>query len=387
MFPSCDPRGKVLGFGARAMRDNQPPKYLNTSDGEIYHKRSQLFGIDRARPDAARAGRMILVEGYTDVLALHQAGLSNAVGIMGTAVTEEQVAELERIVKVLELCLDADRAGQDAMLRAERLAAGRKLELRVVPLPEGSDPAELIERDGPDALQARVESSVPFVVFHVERILDRAELRSAEGRDRALGELQPALAELPASVLRDDLVRRLAGRLELSEGRLTTLVAGGAAAGAGNGVAGAAEVRGALPAIDQEIRAERAFLALCIALPAEGQEVLSAIDPDELLLSGLMRRAARHLINRPDAPLSDLPADDEELARAVADLVALAGRGTGGSPAQLEHARLVLELGRLDRAIRRARGTGTGDVTALARQREDVLEAIRGAVAKLERPL
>ena len=391
MFPSCDARGKVLGFGARAMRENQPPKYLNTSEGEIYHKRSQLFGIDRARSEAARAGRMILVEGYTDVLALHQAGLGNAVGIMGTALTEEQVGELERIVKVLELCLDADRAGQDAMLRASRLAAGRKLELRVVPLPEGTDPAELIGRDGAEALRARVESSVPFVVFHVERILDRGDLRSAEGRDRALGELQPLLAAMPPSVLRDDLVQRVAGRLELSEGRLATLVtgAGGSAASpaAGNGSSRAAAARAALPAVDQEIRAERAFLALCIALPSDGQAVLSAIEPDELLLSGLMRRVARHLINRTDTPLSDLPPDDEELARAVADLVALAGRGTDGSPAQLEHARLVLELGRLDRAIRRARGTGGGDVTALARQREHALGELRAVVARLETPL
>src|SRR5206468_4962149 len=120
--------------GARAMRENQQPKYLNTSDGELYHKRAQLFGIDLARAAAARNGRMILVEGYTDVLALHQAGLRNAVGIMGTALTEEQAGELERVVKVLELCLDADRAGQEAMLRAERLTAARKppLELRVV---------------------------------------------------------------------------------------------------------------------------------------------------------------------------------------------------------------------------------------------------------------
>ncbi len=91
----------------------------------VYHKRSQLFGIDLARAAAARAGRMILVEGYTDVLALHQAGLGNAVGIMGTSLTEEQVGELERVVRVLELCLDADRAGQDAMLRAAKLAEGR----------------------------------------------------------------------------------------------------------------------------------------------------------------------------------------------------------------------------------------------------------------------
>jgi DNA primase len=141
VFPAVDARVRVHGFGARAMRDNQRPKYLNTSDGVLYHKREVLFGIDLARAPAARAGRMILVEGYTDVLALHQAGLRNAVGIMGTALTEEQVGELDRVVQVLELCLDADRAGQDAMLRAERLAAGRNLELRVVPLPEGTDPA------------------------------------------------------------------------------------------------------------------------------------------------------------------------------------------------------------------------------------------------------
>ncbi len=99
MFPSSDARGRVLGFGARAMRDGQRPKYLNTADNELYHKREVLFGIDLARPVAARAGRMILVEGYTDVLALYQAGLRNAVGIMGTALTEEQVAELERSVQ------------------------------------------------------------------------------------------------------------------------------------------------------------------------------------------------------------------------------------------------------------------------------------------------
>ena len=121
MFPSIDARGSVLGFGARAMRDNQRPKYLNTAEGELYHKREVLFGIDRARAAAARAGSVILVEGYTDVLALHQAGLPNAVGIMGTALTEEQIAELERVAKVLELCLDADRAGQDAMLRAAQV--------------------------------------------------------------------------------------------------------------------------------------------------------------------------------------------------------------------------------------------------------------------------
>ena len=220
MFPAVDSRGRVHGFGARAMRDNQRPKYLNTSDGELYHKREVLFGVDLARAAASKGDRMILVEGYTDVLALHQAGLRNAVGIMGTALTEEQVSQLERIVHVLELCLDADRAGQDAMLRAARLARARKLELRVVGLPDGTDPAELVERDGAPALRALVESSKPFVAFQVDRILERADTGSAEGRDSALDELRPVLDGVPASILRDELVRRVAGRLELTETRL-----------------------------------------------------------------------------------------------------------------------------------------------------------------------
>jgi DNA primase len=382
MFPSADARGRVVGFGARAMRDNQPPKYLNTADNDLYHKREQLFGINLARAAAARSGRMVLVEGYTDVLAAHQAGLSNAVGIMGTSLTEEQVAELERVVSVLELCLDADRAGQQAMLRAARLAAGRRIELRVVPLPEGTDPADLIERDGPDALRALVEESAPFIVFHVERILERADTRSAEGRDRALAELRPVLAELPGSVLREDLLRRVAGRLELSEARLAALVTGSEAARGGSpGRAAAPPGR----ALDHGVRAERTFLVLCISLPREGEAALASIDPDQLLTSEPLRRAARHLAGRVASPLAELPPDDEQLASVVADLVARSGRAGKVTVEQLEHARLVLELGRTERAIRRARADGAPGISDLAREREQVREGIRAVVARMER--
>ncbi len=385
MFPAADARGRVRGFGARAMRENQRPKYLNTSDSDIYHKRRQLFGIDLARAPAARAGRMILAEGYTDVLALHQAGMRNSVGIMGTALTEEQVHELERVVRVLDLCLDADRAGQDAMLRAAHLAEARDppLELRVVPLPEGTDPAELVEREGPEALQARVESSMPFVVFDVERILDRADTGSAEGRDRALAELRPVLAALPASVLRDELIRKVAGRLELTEARLGSLVNGAGDTHTGNGVGGP-PAPPTVPELDHSLRAERAFLALCIAMPDEGDAALAEIDPDQLLTSELFRRAARQLAGRTHAPLGDLPAEDEELSRVVADLVARAGRSTDANPARLEHARLLLELGRVDRAVARARAESAGGITELARERQQILSAIHAVVTRLE---
>jgi len=377
MFPAKDARGRVLGFGARAMRENQQPKYLNSPDGELYHKREVLYGIEHARGPAARAGRMILVEGYTDVLALHQAGIENAAGVMGTSLTEEQVRELARAARVLELCLDADSAGQEAMIRASRLAAGKGLELRVVALPEASDPADLVERDGADAMRSRVDASVPFPVFEVERILARADVSSAEGRDRAVADLGPVLAELPPSVLREDLVRRVAGRLELSAGRLSALLERPS-------TAPSARVRTAPRAPDSGPRAERTFLALCIALPEAGRIVLERADIDELLTSGTLRRAARHIAPRTDAPLTEIATDDEDLARVIADLLARAGRMPDVSEARLEHARLVLERDRLDRAIRRARVQGGSDVSALAHEREEVLEAIHRVVGRLE---
>jgi DNA primase len=382
MFPSADARGRVLGFGARAMRENQHGKYVNTAEGELYHKRSQLFGIDLARAAAARTGRMILVEGYTDVLALHQAGLSNSVGIMGTSLTEEQAGQLERVVGVLELCLDADAAGQQAMLRAARVVERRKLELRVVPLPAGRDPADLIQSEGADALRGLVEASAPFVVFHIDQILERADTRSAEGRDRALAELRPVIAELPRSVLREEVARRVAGRLELSHEMLESVLAGRTAAVLTRSQGRQAPQRGAF---EHGVRAERTFLALCIALPQEGAALLAQADLEELLTSEAMRRAGRHLATRTNAPLEGLPADDEELARVVADLVARAGRAGALSAERLAHAHLVLERGRLDRAIRRARSQGGEEIPDLARQRELVLEQIRGVVANLER--
>ena len=219
MFPSTDARGNVIGFGARAMRDNQRPKYLNTAEGELYHKRRVLFGLDRARAAAARIGSVILVEGYTDVLALHQAGLGNAVGIMGTALTEEQIAELQRVANVLVLCLDADRAGQDAMLRAAQVTDKRNLELRVVPLPEGTDPADLIERAGADALRERVDASVPFV--EVPRRADpRAQRHEQRGGARSRVQRAAAGARGPADRARSAMSSCAGspGRLELHRG-------------------------------------------------------------------------------------------------------------------------------------------------------------------------
>jgi DNA primase len=404
MFPLADRRGRVLGFGARAMRDNQRPKYLNTAEGDLYHKGRQLFGAHLARAHAAKAGNVIVCEGYTDVIALHQAGLKNTVGIMGTALTEEQVTELGRMASRLQLALDADSAGQEAMLRAARVAAGRRLELRVVALPAGSDPADLVREQGADAVRALVEASVPFVRFRVERILDRGEPGSAEGRDRMLGELRPLFSDLPASAMREELARLVADRLSLSEALVESLLArsGSSASGAdgpgasgsegradasrsgaGNGASAgstAPERRASRPPLDPRERSERTFLALCIALPENGAVALQGLDVDEYFTSPLARRAAVHLLAHPDSPTDGVPEDDAELVSLMAELAVRAGEPATTEMLELE--RLQLELARLEREMAGARSSERGDVAKLATRRAQLKVSMDRAVER-----
>ncbi|HEY5343821.1 MAG TPA: DNA primase, partial [Solirubrobacteraceae bacterium] len=295
MFPLADVRGRVLGFGARAMRDEQKPKYLNTSDNDVYHKGLHLYGADRARAHAARAGQAILCEGYTDVIALHQAGLRNTVGSMGTALTAEQVGELARMAQTVLLALDADSAGQEAMLKAAGLAAKRKLELRVVALPPGTDPADLVQRDGGQAISAAVERAVPFVRFRVERVLATGDHGSPEGRDRMVEELRPIFAMLPPSAMRLELTKLVSGRLALPESLMETLLApqarptptgrprqsggpeGGRQAALREASSPPASARATANGLSRREETERTFLALCIASPEEGEQALGSL--------------------------------------------------------------------------------------------------------------
>ena len=216
MFPLCDARGRVLGFGARAVGERQQPRYLHSSDNAIYHSGRHLFGADIARAYAARAGSVIVAERCTDVIAMHQAGLRNTVGLTGTALTEEQVGELARLAPMVALALDADSAGQEAMLRVARVAAGRNLAVHVVPLPRGADGAELVRSEGAKAVRQRVDASVPFVRFRVERELDAGDLSTAEGKDRVIDALRPVFAVIPPSAMREELCALVADRTDLA---------------------------------------------------------------------------------------------------------------------------------------------------------------------------
>ena len=170
-----------MGFGGRAVREDQRPKYVNTAEGELYQKSRQLFGVDRARGQAAKAGRVLVVEGYTDVLALHQAGISETVAIMGTALTSEQLAQLSKMARSVFLALDADPSGQDAMLRASRQAASQGVELRVIDMPEGTDPAELVAAQGAEAFTGLLDSASSVIEFQVRRVLADSDLGTPAG--------------------------------------------------------------------------------------------------------------------------------------------------------------------------------------------------------------
>jgi DNA primase len=390
MFPLADVRGKVLGFGARAMREEQRPKYLNTSDNEIYHKGKQLYGADLARAHATKAGEMILCEGYTDVIAMHQAGLPNTVGLMGTALTADQVRELARMAQTVLLALDADSAGQEAMLKAFRLANKSKLELRVVMLPQGTDPADLIQREGAAAMKAAVKGSISFVSFRAERVLASGDPSNTEDQDRMIAELRPVFAELPPSALRMELTRTVDSRMALREGLAEELLSARSAPAQRSGERrqGASRsddegevARTRQPRMSEMTRreeTERAFLALCIAAPDDGALALAGLDVDEHFSSGLLRRAARHLCAGDlRSPMNEVAGaqerleDDPQLKGLLAELVVEAG-GERADAAMLEVQRLQLELARVERQIQRARGQDGGDISALAQHKAEV---------------
>jgi len=385
MFPLCDMRGRVLGFGARALGADQKPKYLNSAEGIVYHKGRNLFGADIARAAATKAGSVIVAEGYTDVIAMHQAGLRNTVGLMGTALTEEQVGELSRLAPRIQLALDADGAGQEAMLRAARVAAGRRLELRVVPLPPGTDPADLVAAEGARAVQRLVYTSVPFVRFRVERELSTGDLGSAEGKDAVIGALRPVFAQIPPSALREELIALVADRTDLSPALVGSWLAQGAPAGGRGGGGGGRRAGGstrddqAAPgpaarpqrAVDAFVEAEQEFLVACVAAPKAGADALASLDLEAMFTDDVTRRAARHLRDHMHAPLDGLDAEDAELSTLIAKLSVRAAQALGSTDS-IEGASINMELMRVRRDKAAARASGQGGVAELA-AREDEL--------------
>ena len=208
VFPLSNARGRVLGFGARRLHEDDPikAKYVNSPEGELFRKSRIVYGLHRARAAIAKQDEAVVVEGYTDVLALHQRGRSTVVASMGTALTEEQLKELGHLTKRLFLCFDADAAGEAATLRGMDLAAARGFQVRVVPLPAGVDPA-----DAADSFDELLAGAVGYLRHRAE-----AEIKQGDSRQEQFLRVQEALAGLPDSPDREEAVRYAADKLGLS---------------------------------------------------------------------------------------------------------------------------------------------------------------------------
>jgi DNA primase len=216
MFPLADARGRVLGFQARKLREDDPlrGKYVNSPEGDLFYKSAILYGLHLAKTAIGKQDFAAVVEGNTDVIALRQAGFEPVVASMGTALTERQLRELGRITKKLYLCFDADAAGQDATLRGMELAAAQGFDVRVVTLPRGQDPA-----DAPDGFGERLGSAESYVVYRV-----RLEIERSADKQQAFIRVLELLAKHEYSPEFDE-ARRLAGdQLDLPREALARLL-------------------------------------------------------------------------------------------------------------------------------------------------------------------
>ncbi len=238
IFPIHDPGGDVIGFGGRVLPeldygDFEPPKYLNSAETPLYKKHRVLYGVRQARSDIVRAEQVLVCEGYTDVMALFQAGVGNAVATCGTAVGVEHLRMLSRYASRVVLAFDGDAAGVAAAERAWEAARevadggdGARLDLRVLVLPEGQDPADLAAELGPDGMRRAVDDATPVVPFVIRHRLADAELSTEAGRTSALKAALEVLGREPDADLRREWARtEIADRIGLSYGFVATSAA------------------------------------------------------------------------------------------------------------------------------------------------------------------
>ena len=224
IFPIFDPGGKAIAVGGRILPEpfgSRPrddgrveAKYKNSPETPIYSKRRILYGLNWAKDDIIKSGEIIVCEGYTDVIAFFGAGMPRAVATCGTALGEEHFRTMRNFAQRIVLAYDADQAGQSAAASVYQWERQHEVDVVVARLPRGADPAELAQRD-PDALRDSITQAVPFLQFRLERVLEGADVSTAEGRARAAERAMVVLAEHPSDLVRDQYLMQVADRLRL----------------------------------------------------------------------------------------------------------------------------------------------------------------------------
>jgi DNA primase len=346
MFPLTDARGRIVGFQARKLHENDPlrGKYVNSPESELFRKSNVLYGFNLARAAISKEDRALVVEGNTDVIALRQAGILPVVASMGTALTEAQLKELGRLTRRIFLCFDSDAAGEDATLRGMELAAKQSFDVRVVALPSGKDPA-----DDPTGFEEHLGAAESYPVHRARLILDRTP-------DRQLAYLtvQEFLNGIPESPERHDAWRLANDRLGLT----VQLRATGGSAGVGAPVSS--------KMIDADERLERRVLAGCVAHP-DLVRLLAELTPEHFD-SERNRRMRAHLVEENGG-------DDREFVELIAELDAVAAAEAIDEQTAKE---LLLRL--RDRHLRRELAEAEPE---RAKELQEQLLRIRSAVSEL----
>lgn len=237
MFPIRDERGRMVGFGARILDPNDLPKFLNSPQTALFDKGSLLYGLDQARKAIRAKDQAVIVEGYLDVIALHQAGYENAVSPMGTALTDRQLSNLKRFSQRIVLALDSDAAGFQATLRGLEIArqtldrtpeavfdargllgyeARLKADIRVTTLPAGMDPDEVVQRD-PSEWEQIVKNAKPIVVHVMDTLAAASDLSDPKVKDEITRQVLPLIRDVSSPVERDAYLQRLARLLRVDE--------------------------------------------------------------------------------------------------------------------------------------------------------------------------
>ncbi len=219
MFPIFSTSGRVIAFGARKMRDDDPiqGKYINSPETPIYSKSKMLYGLYHSKEAIRSEGSVLMVEGYADLISLFQAGIQNVVASSGTALTEEQVRLVGKYSKTMALVYDADSAGSKAMVRGLDIALGQGLDVKVVELPQGEDPDSFVRKQGAKEFRSLVARAVSFIDFKASRFQQAGELNTPEGQARAVRSIIQSIARIGDELKRNFFIKEVSEKYEIYE--------------------------------------------------------------------------------------------------------------------------------------------------------------------------
>lgn len=395
MFPIRNTYGKTVAFGGRIISEDGRPKYINSKEGPAYSKRSNLYNMHLAAPVARSTGRIVLCEGYLDVIAVWSSGVKEVVASLGTALTQEQSKLIARHARTALISYDADSAGSAATTKGVRMLEEAGLEVRVVMMPEGEDPDSLFRKAGANRLREVIDSASSYIRFQVESIMAQADTSSKDGKLAAVRRLVSVIASSSDAVTRAELIREISGRLAVPPDAMSQDVSRLV-----RRQAGAQSLRNASEESENERRyyevsgfsyaiaeTERAILGLCIKDPKLIKMVLTKLP------EGFEAEGSEELYKAMVSLWDDGKAIDERLLpmlegkhrETAAKLLMEAERAFSDMESAIDALRAIKARRRLrdiDICIRRAEAEGkTEDVGPLQREQKELREKLGNRTA------